>query len=138
MRGADRQAAHVAQEPPAFTLAQLRAAVPPHCFQRSLLRSSAYLACDVVMAVSLYLAVRAADAQPMPLAARVLLWLAYTIAQGSVCTGIWVVAHECGHGAFSDYPLVNDSVGLVFHSALLVPYVRALALRYISRLAGAC
>ena len=74
------------------------------------------------MAVSLYLAVRAVDAQPMPLAARVLLWLAYTIAQGSVCTGIWVVSHECGHGAFSDYPLVNDSVGYVFHSALLVPY----------------
>ena len=39
-----------------------------------------------------------------------------------MCTGIWVIAHECGHQAFSKYQLVNDGVGLVFHSCLLVPY----------------
>lgn len=42
--------------------------------------------------------------------------------QGAVCTGIWVIAHECGHGAFSDYTWLNDLVGLVAHSCLLVPY----------------
>jgi fatty acid desaturase len=36
--------------------------------------------------------------------------------------GIWVIAHECGHGAFSDYTWVNDLVGFTMHSALLVPY----------------
>ena len=39
-----------------------------------------------------------------------------------VSTGLWVLAHECGHQAFSDYGIVNDTVGLVVHSALLVPY----------------
>jgi omega-6 fatty acid desaturase (delta-12 desaturase) len=39
-----------------------------------------------------------------------------------VATGLWVIAHECGHGGFSDYKLVNDTVGLISHSALLVPY----------------
>lgn len=29
---------------------------------------------------------------------------------------------QCGHGAFSNYEAVNDGVGLVFHSLLLVPY----------------
>lgn len=33
-----------------------------------------------------------------------------------------VVAHECGHQAFSKWQAVNDGVGLVFHSLLLVPY----------------
>lgn len=37
-------------------------------------------------------------------------------------TGLWVIAHECGHGAFSDYSAVNDAVGFVVHSFLLVPY----------------
>ena len=37
-------------------------------------------------------------------------------------TGVWVIAHECGHHAFSDYSLVDDAVGLVLHSSLLVPY----------------
>ncbi|KIZ00153.1 omega-6 fatty acid desaturase (delta-12desaturase) [Monoraphidium neglectum] len=42
--------------------------------------------------------------------------------QGAVCTGLWVVAHECGHQAFSKWQAVNDGVGLIVHSALLVPY----------------
>ncbi len=76
--------------------------MPPHCFKRSLLRSTAYLATDCALAAALYCAVSYADGLAMPLAARVLLWALYTLLQGTVCTGIWVVAHECGHGAFSD------------------------------------
>ena len=33
-----------------------------------------------------------------------------------------VIAHECGHGAFSKSEALNDAVGLVVHSLLLVPY----------------
>ena len=36
--------------------------------------------------------------------------------------GLWVLAHECGHGAFSDNRRLQDAVGYVLHSALLVPY----------------
>jgi omega-6 fatty acid desaturase (delta-12 desaturase) len=35
---------------------------------------------------------------------------------------VWVIAHECGHHAFSDYQWLDDTVGLIFHSCLLVPY----------------
>ena len=98
------------QAPPPFTLAQLRAAVPPHCFKRSLLRSSAYLATDCVAAAALYFAVRHLDALPLPLPARALLWALYTLVQGAVCTGIWVVSHECGHGGFSDVRRVARAV----------------------------
>lgn len=44
--------------------------------------------------------------------------------QGGIMTGLWVVAHECGHRAFSDSDLICDVVGLILHSALLVPYHR--------------
>ncbi len=37
--------------------------------------------------------------------------------QGAFATGVWVIAHECGHGAFSDYGWVNDAVGLVSAAA---------------------
>lgn len=37
-------------------------------------------------------------------------------------TGVWVLAHECGHQAFSDYEVVNNIFGTILHSALLVPY----------------
>ena len=29
-------------------------------------------------------------------------WIAYGIINGTIATGCWVVAHECGHMAFSD------------------------------------
>ena len=37
-------------------------------------------------------------------------------------TGVWIIAHECGHQAFSASQSLNNAVGLVLHSALLVPY----------------
>ncbi|PNH08865.1 Omega-6 fatty acid desaturase, endoplasmic reticulum [Tetrabaena socialis] len=51
-----------------------------------------------------------------------LLWPSYWFWQGAVATGVWVIAHECGHGAFSNSEALNDAVGLFFHSLLLVPY----------------
>ena len=50
------------------------------------------------------------------------LWLAWGAVTGTVWTGMWVVAHECGHGAFSDNRKLQDAVGYLLHSVLLVPY----------------
>jgi fatty acid desaturase len=44
------------------------------------------------------------------------------IIQGTIWTGLWVLAHECGHGAFSKYKIINDIFGYITHSSLLVPY----------------
>ena len=49
-------------------------------------------------------------------------WVAYGIVTGTLATGCWVLAHECGHFAFSANKLLNDIVGYIFHTALLVPY----------------
>lgn len=35
---------------------------------------------------------------------------------------MWILAHECGHGAFSPYQGINDFIGWATHSFLLVPY----------------
>merc|ERR1712000_778127 len=49
-------------------------------------------------------------------------WVAYWFYQGLTWTGIWVLAHECGHGGFVAQELLNDTVGFIFHTALYVPY----------------
>ena len=36
--------------------------------------------------------------------------------------GLWVLAHECGHGAFSKDRHLQDAVGYALHSFFLVPY----------------
>ena len=53
---------------------------------------------------------------------RFLGWQAYGYATGLVATGLWVIAHECGHQAFSESKTINNAVGWVLHSALGVPY----------------
>lgn len=106
---------------PPFTVGDLKKAIPPHCFQRSLIRSFSYLVYDLIVVSALYyVAARYFHTLPSPYS--YIAWPVYWILQGCVCTGVWVIAHECGHHAFSDYQWVDDLVGLIFHSALLVPY----------------
>ena len=108
---------------PPFTIGQLRKAVPERCFKRSLWRSASYLITDLAMIAGLYVASTYIDGANVSSYIRWgILWPMYWFFQGAVATGVWVVAHECGHQAFSESQAVNDGVGLVFHSLLLVPY----------------
>ncbi|KAJ6813435.1 delta(12)-fatty-acid desaturase FAD2-like [Iris pallida] len=109
-------------EKPPFTVGQLRKAIPPHCFERSVLRSFSYVARDLLLSsLLLYSALAVIPALPSPFR-QLVAWPLYWLLQGCVLTGVWVLAHECGHHAFSDSSLLDDAVGLVLHSALLVPY----------------
>jgi hypothetical protein len=100
----------------------LRKAIPAHCFERSLVRSLSYVARDLV-AVSLlfYSAVKLANAD-LPLALSIPLWTVYSFVTGLFFTGLWILAHECGHDSFSPSLNVNATVGWVLHSMLLVPF----------------
>ena len=50
------------------------------------------------------------------------LWILYSIFNGTVAVGLWILAHECGHGAMSKKQWLNDLVGYPLHTFLLVPY----------------
>jgi omega-6 fatty acid desaturase (delta-12 desaturase) len=49
-------------------------------------------------------------------------WGAYSVVTGTVAMGLWVLAHECGHGAFSPNKKLQDAIGFIIHSIMLVPY----------------
>jgi len=100
----------------------IRACIPPHCFERSLVKSFSLLVRDTIYAAlvgyAAYCFLPVYDQSVM----SVLGWIIYTFVQGTVVTGIWVLGHECGHQAFSDYGIINDTMGLILHTMLLVPY----------------
>ncbi|MBA0752689.1 hypothetical protein Gogos_001495 [Gossypium gossypioides] len=108
-------------EKPPFTLGQIKQAIPPHCFRRSLLRSFSYVVHDLCLA-SLFYYIATSYFHFLPHPFSYIAWPVYWVLQGCILTGVWVIAHECGHHAFSDYQWVDDTVGLILHSALLVPY----------------
>ncbi|CAR26338.1 hypothetical protein ZYGR_0H01470 [Zygosaccharomyces rouxii] len=116
---------------PNFTIKDILKVIPAECYERSLLRGLGYIARDIACLASIGYAAHkvlypmlfdsASDQWYMQLA-KFSFWLTYTYIQGLFCTGLWVLAHECGHQAFSDYGTVNDFVGWCLHSYLLVPY----------------
>lgn len=110
--------------PPDFTIKDIRDAIPAHCFKRSALRGYGYILRDLTVLSSMFYVfhnyVTPENIPSMPLRAG--LWALYTIVQGLFGTGLWVIAHECGHQAFSESRFINDFTGWVIHSALLVPY----------------
>ncbi|KAJ5180675.1 Oleate hydroxylase FAH12 [Penicillium capsulatum] len=109
---------------PDFTIKQIRDAIPAHCFHRSAITSLYYVFRDMtVLASVFYLFHNYVTPETVPsLPARVVLWGLYTVIQGLFGTGVWVLAHECGHQAFSPSKVLNDTVGWICHSLLLVPY----------------
>ena len=50
------------------------------------------------------------------------IWIIYAFLSGTTAMGFWVIAHECGHGAFSKNKTLETIVGYLLHSLLLVPY----------------
>jgi omega-6 fatty acid desaturase (delta-12 desaturase) len=111
-------------EVPDFTIKDIHDAIPKHCFKRSALRGYGYILRDIVLlATTFTIWHNFVTPEYIPSTpARAGLWAVYTVLQGLFGTGLWVIAHECGHGAFSDSRLVNDITGWVLHSSLLVPY----------------
>ncbi|ERF76642.1 hypothetical protein EPUS_04462 [Endocarpon pusillum Z07020] len=109
---------------PDYTIGDIHKAIPKHCFERSGLRGLGYVARDIVsLGVTFYLTNKFVTPEYVPsTAARAGLWALYTFVQGLFATGLWVLAHECGHQSFSPSKTLNDTVGWICHSALLVPY----------------
>ncbi|KAH6576504.1 hypothetical protein BASA60_004498 [Batrachochytrium salamandrivorans] len=112
--------AAAAWTPPPFTLKDVRNVIPAHCFKRNTMRSLGYVLHDAVLLTVLFIAASYFSLLPMYL--QIVAWPLYWIAQGSVGFGVWILAHECGHGAFSPSTTINNIFGWVMHSFVLVPY----------------
>ncbi|XWS74012.1 hypothetical protein CRYUN_Cryun02cG0178900 [Craigia yunnanensis] len=100
--------------PPPFRIADIRAAIPKHCWIKSPWRSMSYVFRDVNVVFAL-------------IAAAVYLnswffWPIYWVAQGTMFWALFVLGHDCGHGSFSGNPILNSVVGHILHSSILVPY----------------
>ena len=119
----DESLQRVPVDTPPFTVGSLRKAIPAHCFHRSLTVSSAYLAVNLAAIASLFiLSTFIQPSSTWSWQACALSWITYWFCQGALLTGVWTIAHECGHQAFCSSQAVNDAVGLALHSLLLVPY----------------
>lgn len=107
---------------PDFNLMDILNAIPKHCYERRTLQSLHYVVRDIAAMV----AIGYVGMTYIPLVEstflRFVLWNIQAFWMGCFGFGLWILAHECGHSAFSDYPWVNHLVGWLLHSYLLTPY----------------
>lgn len=73
---------------PPFTVAQIKKAIPLHCFKRSIPRSFSYVAMDLTISAILYYASQ--FFYLFPAFVTPFLWVLYWVCQGCVLTGVWV------------------------------------------------
>jgi len=100
----------------------LKAVIPADCFEPETAKSLGYLSMSLI-STALCTAVGAAMVGTIGTSIFTLpIWAAYSAVTGTVAMGLWVLAHECGHGAFSKNKKLQDAIGFILHSLLLVPY----------------
>lgn len=109
---------------PDYTMKDVLSAIPAECYKRDLGKSLSYVARDIAVLGGLAYLANCVIGPALPEAwpVRFVFWSAYAAAMGLWSTGLWVLAHECGHQAFSESGVINDFVGWTLHSYLLVPY----------------
>ncbi|KAJ7170726.1 fatty acid desaturase-domain-containing protein [Mycena crocata] len=112
----------------------IRAAIPSEYFVRDTSRAMRYLARDLALTLCAWSFAAKIDPFFGQFVKESLLssiscnflrwgaWCVYWWFQGLIFTGIWVLGHECGHGAFSANKTVNDTIGFAIHSLLFTPY----------------
>jgi hypothetical protein len=100
----------------------LKDAIPAHCFERSMIRSFSYVVRDLIIVSALFYSGVQLSQLDAPLYVTVPLWALYSFVQGCFFTGLWILAHDCGHDSFSANLTVNAVTGWFLHSILMVPF----------------
>jgi omega-6 fatty acid desaturase (delta-12 desaturase) len=102
-----------------FSLADIRKAIPVELFVKDELR----FLVSVGYSVSFTLILMYLSKEFVPFTWILLpFWVIYALITGCIATGVWVLGHECGHGSFSNNQILNDTLGYILHTILLVPY----------------
>ncbi|BAY82905.1 fatty acid desaturase [Calothrix parasitica NIES-267] len=97
-----------------FTLGEVKAAIPAECFQPQVWKSLLFFFRDISIIAGLYALAYSLDS-----------WLFFPIfwvMQGTMFWALFVVGHDCGHQSFSKHKWLNDLIGHLSHTPILVPY----------------
>ncbi|TFK32080.1 delta-12 fatty acid desaturase [Crucibulum laeve] len=120
-------------KPPTVTLAELRAGIPKHLYQKSTLKGFYYFLRDVTCLVVMNRfgclidpvvksALHAGHNIALVNTLKYAAWCFYLHWQGVIFAGLWCLGHEAGHGTLSDCSIINNTLGFILHTFLLTPY----------------
>jgi len=104
------------------SVVDIKRVLPKECFQPKVAISMYYAFRDLILVAVTFGVCFYLDTLLTSTVTRALLIILYWAIQGTLFTAMFVIGHDCGHGSFSDYPLLNNTVGTVMHAFLLCPF----------------
>ncbi|CAF0898882.1 unnamed protein product [Didymodactylos carnosus] len=104
---------------PLPTLTEIKSKIPSHCFRPTVMRSMFYVFIDAVYILLTYLTMFYIQKY---FTYGYLIFPLYWYAQGTLYTSLFVLGHDCGHGSFSSHQWIDDIMGTILHTYVLVPY----------------
>lgn len=105
------------------SIVDIKAALPPHVFERNAMTSLYYAFKDFAQVILLFLLAEWVwSSSLLPTWGLLVLLPGYWLLQGTFFTSIFVAGHDAGHSSFSRHDLLNDVVGNILHTFLLCPY----------------
>ncbi len=100
------------------SMKEFKSVIPSKFFDSQTLTSLGYLLQSLIIQAFVI-----AIGLAIPFTQRMIpIWILYAFLSGTTAMGFWVIAHECGHGAFSKNRILETITGYLLHSLLLVPY----------------
>ena len=100
------------------SMREFQSVIPNNCFKSQTITSLGYLLQSIIIqTIVVVIGLRIPFTQSM-----IPIWILYAFLSGTTAMGFWVIAHECGHGAFSKNKILETITGYLLHSLLLVPY----------------
>lgn len=107
-------------------LGEIRKAIPSQAFKKDLLKSLYYMFFDYALWGATYFAfstfVKSDIWSTLPFILKAISTLIYWNLAGLFMWCQFVIGHDCGHGSFSNYQIINDIFGHISHGSLLVPF----------------
>eukprot|EP01080_Neovahlkampfia_damariscottae_P004650 gene4650-8223_t len=97
-----------------ISITELQKRIPKECFEKSLVWSTFYFLRDLFFLFICYMA--------YPYCNNIILKFIWWNVTGFFMWCLFVVGHDCGHTNFSNYEFINDLVGHISHTLILVPY----------------
>lgn len=107
---------------PDYTINDIIKAIPKECFNSSLLKSLSFVFRDIFFMLFFGYIAQTYIPSIESTFYRTISWTIYINLMALPVTGLWILAHECGHQSFSKYGYLNDFIGWILHSYSLNPY----------------
>lgn len=107
-------------------LHNMKKAIPEEAFNKNIFKSLFYMffdyGCWLGATALIYTLCNSPTWDMMQTWQQIVATLVFWNVAGFFMWGVFVVGHDCGHGTFSNYELVNDVLGHICHGSILVPY----------------